>query len=83
MTCHENEVEEITRLAAWNSADIPEDSRFLLEIDPLRLDTSLLEQKEYWIVAMNASKIAGRQVALGELLHAAPSLVALPIEPFG
>ena len=56
-----NVVEAITELATCNSMDIPEDSRFLLEIDPIKLDDFTLEQKENWVAAMKTAKLAGHR----------------------
>ncbi len=40
--------------------DIPADSQFLLEIEIDTPEVSLV-QKEYWVVAVQAASIAGRQ----------------------
>ena len=42
-------------------ADVPEESKFLLEFDPLSLSHSTPERKQYWVAAMEAALIAGRR----------------------
>jgi hypothetical protein len=54
---------EIAALATTPPEGIPEESRFLLEIDLMNLDKSPLTQQEYWIAAMTAAISAGRRVA--------------------
>lgn len=51
----------ITRLADSDPNNIPPESRFLLEIDPLSLANSPVDQKQYWVAAVSAALIAGRQ----------------------
>ena len=53
----------ITQLAASDPSELPEESRFLLEMEPSSLETAPLLQQEYWAAAMKAALIAGRRVA--------------------
>jgi hypothetical protein len=59
---HQTEVlEEIARLSTTKPEDIPEESRFLLEVEMVRLDSTSLAYQEYWITAMTAAHSAGRR----------------------
>jgi hypothetical protein len=62
-------LEEIANLATTSPEDIPEASRFLLEIDLINIDKSPLTQQEYWIAAMTAAISAGRRCARPHHLH--------------
>ena len=50
----------VANRAESDPADGPEESKFLLEIDPLSLSHSTPEKKQYWVAAMEAALIAGR-----------------------
>ena len=54
---------EIEKLADTNPDDLPEESRFLLEIDFDRLCRSDLGDQQYWVVAMAAARKAGQRAA--------------------
>ena len=56
-------LEEVAKLATTRPEDIPDESRFLLEIDLLNLDKSPVTQQEYWVAAMTAAISAGRRCA--------------------
>jgi hypothetical protein len=59
---HQTEVlEEIARLSTTRPEDIPEESRFLLEVEMVTLDTTSIAHQEYWITAMKAARSAGRR----------------------
>ena len=45
--------------------DVPEDSRFLLEIDFQSIRTAATESQSYWVHAMRAAVKAGRRVKNG------------------
>lgn len=51
----------IAQLVDSNPSDLPEESQFLLEIDPSTLDAGSLLQQEYWVAAMKAALSAGRR----------------------
>ena len=51
----------VANLAKSDPADVPEESKFLLEIDPLSLSHLTPEKKQYWVAAMEAALIAGRR----------------------
>ena len=51
----------VAHLADSDPADIPEESKFLLEIDPVSLSQSPVEQKQYWVAAMAAALTAGQR----------------------
>ncbi len=50
---------EIATLSNSRPEEIPEESRFLLELEMVKLDTALLTQQEYWVAAMTAALSAG------------------------
>lgn len=52
---------EIATLSNCQPEDIPQESRFLLEIDAFQLDTSSLTHQVYWVTAMKAALKAGRR----------------------
>ena len=54
---------EIASLSERRPEDVPEGSRFLLEVDMVNLDSASLAQQEYWIAAMKAALSAGRRCA--------------------
>ena len=65
-----NEREAVRRLideyAETRPEEVPEDSRFLLEFDFEKLNTSSFENQQYWVIAMKAATVAGqRQVKRG------------------
>ena len=60
---HEEVLTSITHLAECKPEEIPEDSRFLLEVDSSYLSDAPLVQQEYWVAAMKAALTAGRRVA--------------------
>jgi len=51
---------EITTLSNSQPEEIPEESRFLLELEMVKLDTAPLTQQEYWVAAMTAALSAER-----------------------
>ena len=53
----------IKQLAETSSDDIPEGSRFLLEINFGDLTRSHIENQQYWIIALQAAIAAGRRIA--------------------
>ena len=50
----------IEQLAETSPEDIPEESRFLLEINFGNLTRSHIENQQYWIIALQAAITAGR-----------------------
>ena len=50
---------EIDRLASLDPADVPESSRYLLEIDFSTVGDMTLERQSYWMLAMRAAAAAG------------------------
>lgn len=59
-------LKEIEVLADTNPDEVPEESRFLLEVDFDRLYRSTIENQQYWVVALKAAKVAGsRRAAQG------------------
>ena len=52
---------EIDRLADEDPANIPQESRFLLEVDFSSLRRSSFERHSYWVMAMKAARCAGRR----------------------
>jgi hypothetical protein len=51
--------EEMERLHSLDPAEVPEDSRFLLDFDPDDLAKGDISNQEHWILAMRAARIAG------------------------
>lgn len=51
----------IAELAEVGPEEIPEESRFLLEVDFRKLVLDRTDRQEYWVAAMNAAIRAGRQ----------------------
>ena len=59
---HEADVlNNIATLASCRPEDIPPESRFLLEVEIVNLESKSLSQQEYWITAMKAALKAGRR----------------------
>jgi len=59
---HQAEVlTEIAKLSECNPEDVPEESRFLLEVEIVNLEDKSLAHQEYWISAMKAALKAGRR----------------------
>jgi hypothetical protein len=54
-------LEEIARLSNCNPEEIPEECRFLLDIEMAFIDDAPLAQQEYWVAAMTAAHAAGRR----------------------
>lgn len=52
---------EIAQLSECNPEDVPVESRFLLEVEIINLDTKSNTHQEYWISAMKAALKAGRR----------------------
>jgi hypothetical protein len=52
---------EIATLSASRPEDIPDESKFLLELEVVDLDRASLSQQEYWVTAMKAAIAAGRR----------------------
>ncbi len=62
--CKQEEVlTKIAELSSTPPENIPEESRFLLEVESSTLDSSNLTQQEYWVTAMTAALTAGRRRA--------------------
>ena len=53
---------EIDKYLSTAPEDVPEESRFLLEIDFQQIRTAATEKQSYWVHAMRAAIIAGRRV---------------------
>jgi hypothetical protein len=53
----------IEELAETSPDDIPEESKFLLEINFGKLTKSHIENQQYWIIALQVAIAAGRQSA--------------------
>ena len=51
----------IDRLSTIDPADIPDESKYLLEMDFSSLRNNSLEQQSYWVYAMKAAFCAGRR----------------------
>ena len=56
-------MEKIDQLGQTNAGEIPEGSRFLLEMDYDNLMKSNIHNKTYWVVAMEAAIKAGQRKA--------------------
>ena len=54
---------DITRLAETDPAEVPADSRYLLEIDFTTLAASTLHNQSYWLLAIKAARRAGQRTA--------------------
>ena len=54
---------EIERLMDTRPDEIPTESKFLLEFDYDRLQSSNVELQQYWVLAMKSARRAGRRVA--------------------
>ncbi len=54
---------ELDKLINTPSDNIPEESRYLLELDYSELYNAPLEQQSYWVLAMKAACQAGRQAS--------------------
>ena len=54
---------EIDKFLSLSADDVPEESRFLLEIDFRSIRTAATEKQSYWVHAMRAAVKAGRRVA--------------------
>jgi hypothetical protein len=50
---------DLDKLIDTPSDDIPEESRYLLELDYSELYNAPLEQQSYWVLAMKAARRAG------------------------
>lgn len=53
-------ITKIAELSSTNSGDLPDESRFLLEIDTNQLAKGDVEGQDYWVHAMEAAITAGR-----------------------
>ena len=51
---------ELGRLLETNPDEVPEDCRFLLEVDHASLEGASLDRQAYWILAVEAARGAGR-----------------------
>ena len=56
-------LQELDKLIDTPSDDIPEESRYLLELDYSKLYNASFEQQSYWVLAMKAARRAGRQAS--------------------
>ena len=54
---------ELDKLNNTPSDNIPEESRYLLELDYSELFNAPLEQQSYWVLAMKVARRAGRQAS--------------------
>ncbi len=52
---------ELDKLIDTPPEDIPEDSRYLLELDYSTLYNATFERQTYWVLAMKAARQAGRR----------------------
>jgi hypothetical protein len=52
---------EIDRLASLTPEEVPEESKYLLEVDFARLVTGEVTMQHYWVHAVKAAVVAGRQ----------------------
>ena len=59
-------LQEIEQYLSVSPEDVPEDSRFLLEIDFQSIRTAATESQSYWVHAMRAAVKAGRRVKNGQ-----------------
>jgi hypothetical protein len=65
---------EIDRLASLTPEEVPEESKFLLEVDFARLVAGEVTTQHYWVHAVKAAVVAGRQrTFLARRRRAAPS----------
>ena len=60
---------EIATLSNSRPEDIPEESKFLLELEVVELDRASLSQQEYWVTAMKAALVAGRRCSRPKRKH--------------
>ena len=58
--------QEIDKYLSVSPEEIPEDSKFLLEIDFCQIRTASTEKQSYWVQAMRAAIHAGRRVPPGK-----------------
>ena len=54
-------LKEVAALAETELGDVPDKSRYLLEIDFTALAHSTVERQSYWMMAIKAAKVAGRR----------------------
>jgi hypothetical protein len=54
---------DITRLAETDPAEVPANSRYLLEINFTTLAASTLQNQSYWLLVIKAARRAGRRAA--------------------
>ena len=54
-------LKEVAALAETELSEVPEKSRYLLEIDFTALAHSTVERQSYWMMAIKAAKVAGRR----------------------
>jgi hypothetical protein len=65
---------EIYRLASLTPEEVPEESKFLLEVDFARLVAGEVTTQHYWVHAVKAAVVAGRgRIFLARRRRAAPS----------
>ena len=87
---------EIDKYLSLSPDDVPEESKFLLEIDFHQLRTATTEKQSYWVHAMRAAIRAGQRVPQGrrrlrrrllsgesKTIHSASKFTASPTIPFG
>lgn len=55
---------EIDRLASLTPEEVPEESKFLLEVDFARLVAGEVTTQHYWVHAVKAAVVAGRRRTL-------------------
>jgi hypothetical protein len=80
---------EIDRLMTLTPEDVPEESKFLLEVDFARLRTGDIMGQHYWVHAVKAAVMAGRRKTFLSRRHRAapsgcrPSSLEQPPMPYG
>ena len=75
-------VTKIAELSSTNPESIPEESRFLLEIDTNRLVEGDFDGQDYWVHAMEAALSTSRNTSTGRhAVHGCPTSHAAPLGP--
>ena len=54
---------DVVRYLDTDPRDVPEESRYLLEIDPEEIMDTTSHRQSYWLLAMKAARCAGRRTA--------------------
>ena len=78
----------ITQLADSNPQEIPEESKFLLEMNPFNLDTASMVQQAYWATAdgdkldaLDFTPLLGSFIGLPLLMHNKSIYIAPGADP--